>query len=161
MHGGRLDAQSAGAGQGSTFLVRLPEADMADGHGTAGKLSGFKVLVVDDNRDSADSATAVIRLLGHEAQAAYDGAGALELARRFPADMVMLDLSMPGMDGFQTLARLREVPGREHAFVVAMTGYGGADDKRRTSAAGFDAHLTKPVELNALNSLLNQARQRG
>lgn len=161
MHGGRLDAQSGGPGLGSTFLLRLPRAEAtAETRKAQDDAGAFRVLVVDDNRDSADSATAIIRLLGHEAESAYDGAGALAVARRFPADMVLLDLSMPVMDGFQTLAQLRRVPGFEQAFVVAMTGYGGTDDKRRTSDAGFNAHLTKPVELTALNRLLNEARQR-
>jgi PAS domain S-box-containing protein len=160
MHGGRLDAQSAGPGQGSTFLLRLPRFEgKHDAEGPAGE-GGFRVLVVDDNRDSADSAAAIIRLLGHQAESVYDGTTALVAARRAPCDMVLLDLSMPGLDGFQTLAQLRQVPGFERAFVVAMTGYGGADDKRRTTEAGFDAHLTKPVELNALNRLLNEARER-
>jgi PAS domain S-box-containing protein len=160
MHGGRLDAQSGGPGQGSTFLLRLPRFEgNQDADGPAGE-GGFRVLVVDDNRDSADSAAAIIRLLGHQAQSVYDGTTALAAARRTACDMVLLDLSMPGLDGFQTLAQLRQVPGFERAFVVAMTGYGGADDKRRTTEAGFDAHLTKPVELNALNRLLNEARER-
>jgi len=161
MHGGRLDARSKGPGQGSTFLLRLPRAEAtAETRKAQDEAGAFRVLVVDDNRDSADSATAIIRLLGHDAESAYDGANALAVARRFPADMVLLDLSMPVMDGFQTLAQLRRIPGFEQAFVVAMTGYGGTDDKRRTLDAGFNAHLTKPVELTALNRLLNEARQR-
>jgi PAS domain S-box-containing protein len=160
MHGGRLDAESAGLGQGSTFLLRLPSADRADTGGEEDGEPGFSILVVDDNRDSADSASAIIRLLGYRASCAYEGASALASAGRTPPDMVLLDLSMPGMDGYQTLRSLRALPRMDSAFVVAMTGYGSEDDRQRTMAAGFDAHLTKPVELNALVDLINEARQR-
>jgi PAS domain S-box-containing protein len=160
MHGGRLDAESAGLGQGSTFLLRLPSADRLATGGEEEAESGFNILVVDDNRDSADSATAIIRLLGYRASCAYEGASAMTTAARTRPDMVLLDLSMPGMDGYQTLRSLRALPRMDSAFVVAMTGYGSEDDRQRTTAAGFDAHLTKPVELNALVDLINEARQR-
>jgi len=160
LHGGRLDAESAGLGQGSTFLLRLPSADRLDSGGEEEVAPGFNILVVDDNRDSADSATAIIRLLGYRASCAYEGTTALATAGRATPAMVLLDLSMPGMDGYQTLRSLRALPRMDSAFVVAMTGYGGEDDRHRTTAAGFDAHLTKPVELNALVDLINKARQR-
>ncbi len=117
-------------------------------------------MVVDDNRDAADSATAILRLLGHQAECAYTGQGAVELARRFVPGVVLMDLAMPGMNGFETLRLLRGQPGTEHVFAVAMTGYGSGDDRRRTEAAGFDAHLTKPVELDALTALLNEQGRR-
>jgi PAS domain S-box-containing protein len=163
MHGGRLDAQSAGRGQGSTFTVRLPAVDMKhDGddrqEAPSGPPTGHRVLVVDDNRDAADSTITILRLLGLQAECAYTGQHALEVARRFTADVVLLDLSMPDMDGFEALRLLRAIPGREHVFAVAMTGYGSGDDRRRTSQAGFNAHLTKPVELSALIGLLNEVR---
>jgi PAS domain S-box-containing protein len=158
MHGGRLDAESAGAGQGSTFLLRMPLADRQEG--ISRPATGFKVLVVDDNQDSADTAAAIIGLLGHHAECVYTGAAALEAALRLRPDMVLLDLAMPGLDGYQTLERLRAMPDMAHAFVVALTGYGAQDDKQRTTSAGFDAHLTKPMELHALLELMNQARQR-
>jgi PAS domain S-box-containing protein len=158
LHGGSLDAYSAGPGQGSTFSLRLPLAqshdpapEPAEGDAPTGER---RVLVIDDNRDSADSATTILRLLGHQAETAYDGRQALEVARRFPADVILLDLAMPGMDGFETLRQLRALPGMGRAFAIAMTGYGTSDDKRRTVEAGFDAHLTKPVELEALVGLL-------
>jgi CheY-like chemotaxis protein len=161
MHGGSLDASSPGLGQGSSFTVRLPaasapEAEPAkEGESPSG---GLRVLVVDDNRDSADSATDILRLLGHTVECAYDGASAVDIAQRFHPRVIMLDLAMPGMDGFETRRRLRAHPGLEDAFLIAMTGYGNEDDKRLTKAAGFDAHLTKPVELDALISLLNEAQ---
>jgi CheY-like chemotaxis protein len=118
------------------------------------------VLVVDDNRDSADTTTAILRLLGNEVEAAYSGSGAVEVARHFQPNVVLLDIAMPDMDGFETLKRMRAVPGQEKVFAIAMTGYGTQEDKRRTLEAGFDAHLTKPVELDALVGLLNEARDR-
>jgi CheY-like chemotaxis protein len=118
------------------------------------------VLVVDDNRDSADSATDVLRLLGNDVECAYDGASAIEKGRRFKPAVVLLDLAMPGMDGYETRRRMRAEPALNGAYYVAMTGFGNEDDKRRTRAAGFDAHMTKPVELDSLMGLLNEARER-
>ncbi len=164
LHGGSLEARSAGAGQGSTFCLRLPLAQ-APGPGeqarTPERHAGEqRVMVVDDNRDAADSATAILHLLGHQAECAYTGQSAVELARRFLPGVVLMDLAMPGMNGFETLRLLRAQPGNEHLFAVAMTGYGSGDDRRRTEAAGFDAHLTKPVELNALIAILNEQSRR-
>ena len=162
MHGGRLDAQSPGLGMGSTFTLRVPrvatqpEDDQVQDAQQA-KASGRRVLVVDDNRDSADTTMTILRLLGHQAECAYTGREAVDAARRFPADVVLLDLSMPDMDGFETLKALRALPGRERLFAIAMTGYGSGDDRRRTLQAGFDAHLIKPVELSALTGLLDES----
>ncbi|MBE7367725.1 PAS domain-containing hybrid sensor histidine kinase/response regulator [Ramlibacter pallidus] len=163
MHGGSLDATSPGLGQGSTFTVRLPvaagaaevdepaEAEVAPG--------ALRVLVVDDNRDAADSASDVLRLLGNAVETAYDGPSGVEAAARFRPDMVFLDLAMPGLDGYETRKRFTAA-GLQHCYFVAMTGFGNADDKRRTREAGFDAHLTKPVELELLVKLLNEAQAR-
>jgi PAS domain S-box-containing protein len=164
MHGGSIEARSPGLGQGSTFTVRLP---IAMHHGAEEQaeerqddVSGeLRVLVIDDNRDSADSARDVLRLLGNHVEAAYDGEAGIVVAARMKPQMILLDLAMPGMDGFEVRRRLGEDGGRD-AFLVAMTGFGNEDDKRRTRAAGFDAHLTKPVELDALVKLLNEARER-
>jgi len=163
LHGGVLTAASPGLGQGSTFTVRLPRADPAgpeDTPAAPGQVSGLRILVVDDNRDSADSATDILRLLGHEVDCVYEGASAVRRALAFRPDVVMLDLAMPGIDGFETRRLLRAQPGLGRTFLIAMTGFGNEDDKRRTRAAGFDAHLTKPVELDALIALLNEARER-
>lgn len=164
MHGGTIDAQSPGLDQGSTFSVRLPMASDAASRAEERQRehapAGLRVLVVDDNRDSADSATDVLRLLGNEVECAYDGASAIEKGRSFQPAMVLLDLAMPGMDGYETRRRMRAEPALDQAYYVAMTGFGNEDDKRRTRAAGFDAHLTKPVELDALMGLLNEARER-
>ena len=158
MHGGRLDAESPGPGQGSTFLLRLPLGQRQQLH-DPGRTAAFKVLVVDDNRDSADSACAIIRMLGYDAECAYDGTSALAAAARWQPQMVLLDLAMPGLDGYNTLGRLRTLPGMDRAHIVAMTGYGSQEDRRRTANAGFDGHLTKPVELDALTGLIDSVRQ--
>jgi PAS domain S-box-containing protein len=164
MHGGTIEAASAGRGRGSTFTVRLPLAPAADvqqeeerREGVAG---GLRVLVIDDNRDSADSATDVLRLLGNQVESAYDGQSGLAAASRFKPDMVLIDLAMPGMDGFDTRQRLREQGGGAVPYLVAMTGFGNEEDRRRTRAAGFDGHLIKPVELDSLVNLLDEARRR-
>jgi len=120
----------------------------------------MRIMVVDDNRDSADSATDILRLLGHRVECCYDGKSALEMTPRFRPDVVLLDIAMPILDGYETQKLLRRQAGMDQVFVIAMTGYGNEDDRRRTQAAGFDAHLIKPVELDSLVGLLNQARER-
>jgi CheY-like chemotaxis protein len=133
-----------------------PPADNAGGGDHAG--DAVRLLVVDDNRDSADTATAVLRMLGHEVECAYGGQEAIEVALRFRPSVVLLDLAMPGMDGFETLRRLRAEPLTAGVFAVAMTGFGTQDDRQRTRSGGFDGHLTKPVELEALIALLDQRK---
>ncbi|MES2938500.1 MAG: PAS domain S-box protein [Pseudomonadota bacterium] len=168
MHGGILDASSPGLGQGSAFTLRLPAASIkaeppaedARAEGVTA-VAGLTVLVVDDNRDSADSATDILRLLGHQVEVAYNGASALEIVRRFQPKVALLDLAMPGMDGFEARRLLHAQPGLDKTFFVAMTGFGNEEDRARTRAAGFDGHLTKPVELDVLISVLNAARDGG
>ncbi|NML42334.1 PAS domain S-box protein [Ramlibacter sp. G-1-2-2] len=164
MHGGTIEARSPGAGGGSTFIVRLPiaqdrPAPAADDE-QGDDAGGLRVLVVDDNRDSADSATDVLRLLGNRVETAYEGKSSVALVRRFKPQVILLDLAMPGLDGYETRKLLLNEELAQDAYFVAMTGFGNEDDKRRTRAAGFDAHLTKPVELDALITLLTEARAR-
>jgi PAS domain S-box-containing protein len=165
LHGGALEARSPGPGQGSTFVLRLPAAQrppMQDAEQPApSAASGRRVLVVDDNRDSADSTTTILRLLGHQVECAYSGSSALEVARHFLPEVVLMDLAMPGMNGIETLRLMRSQPGAQRVFAVAVTGFGSGEDKRRSDAAGFDAHLTKPVDLNALVTLLYEGSQQG
>ncbi|HET9646407.1 MAG TPA: PAS domain S-box protein [Burkholderiaceae bacterium] len=167
IHGGTLTASSAGPGQGSSFTVRLPGAPGSEGEASSAEPGheregafGHRTLVVDDNRDSADTMTAVLRLLGHDARAAYDGSQAVEVCKQFQPDVVLLDLNMPGINGFSVLQRLRELPSAHTVFIAAMTGYGQAGDRARTAAAGFDAHLTKPVDVDKLRQVLAQAEDK-
>jgi PAS domain S-box-containing protein len=163
MHGGSLEATSPGLGQGSTFTVRLPLATGAAPQQPAAEpssgLGALRVLVIDDNRDSADSATDVLRLLGNVVECVYDAASGVAAGKRLRPHMILLDLAMPGLDGFEARKLLLEA-GLRDAYYVAMTGFGNADDKGRTRAAGFDAHLTKPVELEVLVNLLKEAQTR-
>jgi PAS domain S-box-containing protein len=164
MHGGTIEAASPGLGQGSTFTLRLPRASQAavdaEEQQQDEAAGGLRVLVIDDNRDSADSATDVLRLLGNQVESAYDGEAGIQVARRFHPHMILLDLAMPGMDGYEARRRLIAEAGASTAYLVAMTGFGNEEDKKRTRDAGFEAHLTKPVELDALIALLNEARTR-
>jgi PAS domain S-box-containing protein len=161
MHGGTLEARSPGPGKGSTFSFRMPITDGAHGTDAAGapdpEVAGRRIMVVDDNRDAADTTAAILRLLGNQVECAYSGKEALQLAKRFPADVVFLDIAMPDIDGFETLRILRTQAGMGNVFAIAVTGYGSQDDKRRTLEAGFDGHLTKPAELDVLVALLNEA----
>jgi CheY-like chemotaxis protein len=160
LHGGHIDVSSQGPGTGSSFTVRLPRVFPDVRNASPVRLPArpargpIRVLVVDDNRDSADSMAMLLETLGHCAAASYDGANAVEHAQRFCPDAVLLDLSMPGMTGFEVLPKLRAALEPAVVTVSAMTGLGSDEDRRRTQIAGFDAHLTKPVDLSALVALL-------
>jgi CheY-like chemotaxis protein len=110
--------------------------------------------VVDDNRDAAETLAVVLRLEGHTVATAHDGHTALELAKSWQPELVLLDLGMPGMDGFEVARRLREQPGLEKVVLAALTGWGQQADRQRTASAGFDHHLVKPVDMNMLMDLL-------
>jgi len=161
LHGGTVEAASEGHEQGAEFVVRLPEvADMpaAGSNGApkaeAGTPAARRVLVVDDNVDSAESLAMLLRLGGHEIETAYDGLQAVEAAERFKPDLVLLDIGLPGIDGYDAAARIREGSGGRELVLVAITGWGQEEDRRRSREAGFDAHLTKPVDMAALSRLL-------
>jgi CheY-like chemotaxis protein len=119
-----------------------------------------RVLVVDDNRDAADSLAMMLQLGGHEVQVAHDGPGALALAPRFMPDVVLLDIGMPGLNGYEVAERLRRDETLRDALLVAVTGWGQEEDKSRALAAGFDQHLTKPVDPPQLNAVLDAAAAR-
>jgi PAS domain S-box-containing protein len=158
LHGGHVEAKSGGAGRGSAFSLWLPLAEPpangapADGTPSVVASRQLDVLVVDDNRDSADSMTLLVDMLGHHARAAYDGPGALDSFEAHRPQVVLLDLSMPGMTGFDVIRRMRDDGNR--VIVAAMTGLGSDEDIARTRAAGFDAHLVKPVDLPELERVL-------
>ena len=160
MHGGRVAAESAGVGTGSRFVVWLPrapslEAGAGDAHRMpAPVVTRRKVLVVDDNHDAAETLAMVLELGGHEVLLAHDGHAALELAARHQPSVVFLDIGMPGMSGYDTAGRMRALPGGAQRTLVALTGWGSEGDRAKSLSAGFDLHLTKPVEIGAVDSVL-------
>jgi PAS domain S-box-containing protein len=160
MHGGRVAAESAGAGAGSRFLVWLPraQAQQAASVGSDGPaplaFTRRKVLVVDDNRDAAATLAMVLEMGGHDVLLAHDGPAALEIAQLHEPSVVFLDIGMPGMNGFETASRLRQLPGGDRRTLVALTGWGSEGDRAKSLSAGFDVHLTKPVEIGAVESVL-------
>ena len=161
-HGGRLTAHSEGPGRGSCFVMQLPmrhvvPAPAADPPPANAPTSIRRVLVIDDNRDSTDSMVTVLNLMGHEAEGAYGADEALARAEQFRPELVLLDLNMPGDDGYATIKRLRAMFG-SGLFVAAMTGYGQASDREATARAGFQAHLTKPIDAGQIEALLQQAQ---
>ena len=160
MHGGSVAASSGGAGSGTELVVRLPVRD-AGAPGQAPPAAGqtappLRLLLVDDHPDAAESLGELLRLQGHEVDVAHDGPAALESARHRPPDVVLLDLGLPGMDGYEVARRLRgeAAAERARALVVALTGYGSAEDRRRSRESGIDHHLVKPVDLAELGRLL-------
>ena len=164
LHGGSVEASSAGPGQGSEFVVRVPlcsaASEPARRKPSAEGLSRVKrrVLVVDDNVDSARSMALLFQSLGHDAATANDGLEALELARSLQPEVVVLDLGMPGLDGYEVAKRLRREPWGEGLLLVALTGWGQQDARDRSKSSGFDAHLVKPVEIETLLEIVNRPR---
>jgi PAS domain S-box-containing protein len=165
LHGGRVEARSAGAGQGSEFVVRLPALRAAPdtagapadvGAPIASPSTGLKVLVVEDNRDAAEVLATVVGLWGHEVRTAFDAPAALHMLDGWKPDVVLSDLGLPRMDGYELARRLRQPTARCSAVLVALSGYGRDEDKRAAQDAGFDHHLVKPPDLDALASLLEQ-----
>jgi signal transduction histidine kinase len=161
MHGGRVRAYSEGPGKGTEMVVRLPArrapevpANGDDGEAPAPAVQPRRILVVDDNRDSAHSLATLLRLFGNEVQAAHDGASALAAAERFRPEVAILDIGLPGMDGYELARRLRQLPGLGSLRLAALTGYGSEEDRRRSRDAGFDDHLVKPVEMESLQAFL-------
>ena len=160
LHGGSVAASSEGVGKGSEFAVRLPLlADEAAGDAGGAKgepvpPAARRILVVEDNKDSAESLAMLLRLQGHEVATAHDGTKGLEEAARSLPGVVLLDIGLPGLSGYDVARRLRATSGLEKALLIALTGYGGEADRQRSHEAGFNAHLVKPVDPDELNELL-------
>jgi signal transduction histidine kinase len=157
LHRGRIDARSAGRGRGAEFVVRLPLAheSTAARQPAARYLPSrpVRVLVADDNRDAADSLQRVLALFGHEVRVAYDGASAMRIGAEFRPRVAVLDIGMPGSDGYEVARAIRRQQGAD-VTLVALTGWGQETDRRRAMEAGFDHHLVKPVDPSTLNQLL-------
>jgi two-component system CheB/CheR fusion protein len=175
-HGGKVEARSEGPGLGSEFVVRLPvlaastrtgaverpESTWAEVRAEAPVEQGpARVLLVEDNVDAADALAELLRMWGHEVEVVHDGASAVEKAGEVRPDVVLLDIGLPGMDGYQVAGALRALPDLRRALLVALTGYGQETDRRRTAAAGFDHHLIKPVDLEELKHLIAAGRSIG
>jgi CheY-like chemotaxis protein len=155
MHGGRVVASSPGADRGSTFTVRLPlaERQALPVPATPPRPDSLKrVMIVDDNRDAADSLGMLLQFEGRQTLCVYSGEEALEQFASFRPQLVLLDIGLPGVDGYEVARRLKAA---EPAMrVIALSGYGQVEDRQRSTAAGFDAHLIKPVDLDALKRAL-------
>jgi CheY-like chemotaxis protein len=169
-HGGTVECTSGGTGKGSTFTVRLPALPRSARHPASApeasaptvkpphaKLRPKRILIADDNRDACETLAALLRLSGHTVETALDGPTAVETAQRFQPEVVLLDIGLPQLDGYAVARALRRHPGLERLRIIAVTGYADDDTRRRTAEAGFDAHLVKPVELDALARTLESA----
>ena len=162
MHGGTVQATSAGVGQGSEFIVRLPLGTTPrqdrDAIGVAPVQSAIgparRILIVEDNQDAAESLATLIELMGHEVRSVHDGASALETAAAFRPDVVLLDIGLPDMDGYEVARRFRQQPGLERIALAALTGWGQEEDRLRARTAGFDHHFVKPIDVDALRAWL-------
>jgi CheY-like chemotaxis protein/two-component sensor histidine kinase len=163
LHDGAIEARSEGPGHGSEFRVRLPAGSMrvndaptaTNEPATRDRLD---VLIVDDNRDVASSLSTFLQLIGHDVRVAHDGERALQLAEEFHPQTMLLDLGMPGMDGYEVCRRIRKAAWSRHMRLIAITGWGQDEDRRKSAVAGFDAHLVKPVDPETLAQLLRDRR---
>jgi PAS domain S-box-containing protein len=161
MHGGTVEVRSDGPGRGSEFIVCLPAAAAGEGHVSSSadeaavrRTPGLRIVVADDNKDTADSLAMLLRLAEHQVHTAHDGQEAVEAVAWFKPDVAFLDLGMPKLNGMQAARQIREQPWGRRMVLVAITGWGQEDDKRRAREAGFDHHLTKPVDPATVEKLL-------
>jgi two-component system CheB/CheR fusion protein len=164
LHGGHVEVHSEGLGRGSEFVVRLPviapvPASESRVRQDADTGAGLKVLVVDDNQDAADSCAMFLGLAGHDVQTAYTGSKALQFARTFHPDVVLLDIGLPDVDGYQLAQEMQRTLAGKKMVLIAISGWGQEEDKRRAYAAGFEHHLTKPIAAEVVESLLRRVGQ--
>ena len=161
MHGGTVEARSDGSGRGSEFFVSLPlMTETIVGRQSpiavedSAPNSTRRILIVDDNQDSAISLAMMLKLMGNETHTAHDGLAAVEAAAEFRPDIILLEIGLPKLNGYDACRRIREQVWSKDILIVALTGWGQEEDRRRSQEAGFDQHLVKPVELTALQTLL-------
>ena len=163
LHGGTVEARSVGLGQGSEFIVRMPLGGASPvakkatptTTPTAKADRTRRILVVDDNRDAAKTLSTMLRIMGNEVCTAHDGLEAIAVCERFRPDLVLLDLGMPKLDGYAAAQQIRQQPWGQHITLVALTGWGQDEDRRKSKEAGFDAHLVKPVAAADLKRILS------
>ena len=163
LHGGTVSAHSEGAGRGAAFAVRLPttappQLSLVGAAGQQAPARARRVLIADDNQDGAETLSTMVRLMGHDARVAHDGAAALRAGSETQPDLVILDIGMPGMNGYDTCAAMRNTAWGRNAVIVALTGWGQEADRRRAEAAGFDRHVVKPIGEETLRALFEDAR---
>ena len=165
MHGGKIEAHSDGPGHGSEFVARLPMISAEpilgshtarDDDESASPAAKYRILIVDDNRLSSDSTAMALSLMGHELAIARDGIEGIERAQAFRPDVILLDIGLPEVDGFETARRIREQPWGKNIFLIAVTGYGQEGDRRRSLEAGFNYHLVKPLSFSELKHKLSE-----
>jgi CheY-like chemotaxis protein len=157
MHGGHVSATSGGLGRGARFEIRLPSVAPPPATSAAvpqATIARRRILVVDDNIDAAMSLSQLLELDGHESQAVFGAMEALERVASFRPDVVLLDIGLPQMNGYEVARRLRQLESGKRLKLVALTGYGQSEDRQKALAAGFDEHLAKPVDLAALERVL-------
>jgi CheY-like chemotaxis protein len=160
LHGGRVEARSEGLDRGSEFIVRLPTVKgdtpsaTTPASATHGSRAPFRILVVDDNHDSAESLGTLLQIAGHTVRIVHEGASVVDAALAFKPDLVLLDIGLPGLDGYQVVRQIRSTPALADLMVVATTGYGREEDRLRCLDAGFNDHLTKPVDPADLDNVL-------
>ena len=162
MHGGSIEARSEGEGKGSEFIVRLPVlpqpavAFTSESDGAGESTAQRRVLIVDDNRDSADSLAMLLEITGNKTYMAHDGVEAVAAIEKYRPEVVLLDIGLPKLDGHEVCRRVRQQPWGKDIVVIALTGWGQEDDRRRSEEAGFNGHLVKPVDYDRLLELLGE-----
>ena len=165
MHGGKIEAHSEGPGCGSEFVAHLPMISAEPRSGShpakdddesASPAAKYRILIVDDNRLSSDSTATALGLMGHELATARDGIEGIERAQAFRPDVILLDIGLPEVNGFETARRIREQPWGKNIFLIAVTGYGQEEDRRRSLQAGFNYHLVKPLSFSELKDKLSE-----
>lgn len=166
MHGGSIKAKSAGEGQGSEFVVRLPvlskPSDITQAPAIEPALSPQRrILIVDDNRDSADSLAMLLEITGNKTCIAHDGIEAIEAIKEHRPELVLLDIGLPKLDGHEVCRHVRQQPWGKDIVMIALTGWGQDDDRRKSREAGFNGHLVKPVDYDTLLELLKSSPQDG
>jgi CheY-like chemotaxis protein len=166
LHSGTVQAHSDGPGKGSTFTIRLPCAEIADASSSrpiidgriGAPVRGLKILVVDDNVDAASTMVMLLKMSGHRTATVHNGLEVLEAARKLMPDVILLDIGLPGINGYEVAAQIRLDRSLDHTLLVALTGWGSEADKRAARLAGLDVHLTKPVGPDALIKVLARVR---